>query len=233
MHFGLLNEYKFADQGREIRGTLLYGEDNEKLGTIHDVLFDHETGNIKYAVIDTGGWLKHKYFLVPANRIMPYEKHEDHFYAKLRKEQIQYLPPYDPKVVDNHDQWTAYEKQYEDAWTDEGGVLHAKGSPRIITPEHDQTTGVTGGVSDVQGRDIWPKRIEPITKPAHGPTAQMHPDEQTPTSAAVMPTSSGGSEWELDERLRTFEGRVKKNLPEIRKSCTSCGCDTGTIRKVS
>ena len=230
MHFGLLNDYKFADQGREIRGTLVYGEDNEKLGTIHDVIFDHETGTIKYAVIDTGGWLKHKYFLVPANRIMPYGKHEDHFYAKLRKEQIEYLPPYDPKVVENRDRWDEYEKRYESAWTDEGGVLHAKGSPRIITPEPDQTTATTGGVSDVAGRDIWPKRIENPTKLPGGPTAQMHPDEQTATSAAVMPTSSGGSERALDERLHTFEGRVKKNLPEIRKGCLNCG--TEPIRKV-
>jgi hypothetical protein len=230
MHFGTLNDYKFADQGREIRGTLLYGEDNEKLGTIHDVIFDHETGNMKYAVIDTGGWLKHKYFLVPANRITRYEKHEDHFYAKLRKEQIQYLPPYDPKVVEDRDRWADYEKSYESAWTDDGGVLHAQGSPAIITPEPDQNTGVTGGASDVAGRDIWPKRMEPITKPAGGPTAAMHPDEQTATSAAVMPTSTGGSEWALDERLKTFEGRVKKNLPELRKGCTSCGCED--VRKV-
>jgi hypothetical protein len=167
---------------------------------------------------------------VPANRIMPYEKHEDHFYAKLRKEQIQYLPPYDPKVVEDRDQWGDYEKRYESAWTDEGGVLHAKGSPRIITPEPDQEIGVTGGVSDVAGRDIWPQRIESPTKLPGGPTAAMHPDEQTATSAAVMPRSSGGSEWALDERLKTFEGRVKKSLPELRKGCTSCGRED--VRKV-
>jgi len=231
MHFGLLNDYKFADQGREIRGTLLYGEDNEKLGTIHDVIFDHETGTIKYAVIDTGGWLHHKYFLVPANRIMPYEKHEDHFYAKLRKEQIEYLPPYDPKDVENHDRWAAYEKKYESAWTDDGGILHAKGSPRIVTPETDQVVGGTGGGSaDLAGRDIWPKRIENPTKLPGGPTAQMHPDEQTATSAAVMPTSSGGSERVLDERLHTYEGRVKQNLTSIRKRCVNCGTDA--MRKV-
>ena len=230
MHFGTLNDYKFADQGREIRGTLLYGEDNEKLGTMHDVIFDHETGAIKYAVIDTGGWLRHKYFLVPANRITTYEKHEDHFYAKLRKEQIEYLPPYDPKLVDDHDRWADYEKRYQSAWTDEGGILHAKGSPRIVTPEHDQETPHAGGVSDVAGRDIWPKRIENPTKLPGGPTAQMHPDEQTATSAAILPTSSGGSEWAMDERLKTFEGRVQKDLPQIRKGCVNCGSDK--MRKV-
>jgi len=230
MHFGTLNDYKFADQGREIRGTLLYGEDNEKLGTIHDVIFDHESGAIKYAVIDTGGWLHHKYFLVPANRITTYEKHEDHFYAKLRKEQIEYLPPYDPKLVEDHGKWADYEKRYESAWTDDGGILHAKGSPRIVTPEPDQETGSHPVASDVAGRDIWPKRIENPTKLPGGPTAQMHPDEQTATSAAVMPTSTGGSEWAMDERLKTFEGRVRNSLTDIRKGCGSCGGET--MRKV-
>jgi hypothetical protein len=39
---------------------------DEKLGNIEDVIFDHTSGNIHYAVVDTGGWLSSKKFLVPA-----------------------------------------------------------------------------------------------------------------------------------------------------------------------
>jgi uncharacterized protein YrrD len=41
----------------DIRGSKLYGLNDEKLGKIDDVIFDHGTGEIRYVVVDTGGWL--------------------------------------------------------------------------------------------------------------------------------------------------------------------------------
>src|SRR5947209_13697663 len=94
-HYGTLSSFRFADEASDLRGTLLYGRGDEKLGKIDDVIFDHASGRIRYAVIDTGGWLRHKRFIVPADRIRAYEKHEDHFYADLTKQQIEAFPPYD------------------------------------------------------------------------------------------------------------------------------------------
>ena len=70
-HYGTLRDYRFADldTDEDIRGAHVYGRDDEKLGKIDDVIFDHTTGNIRYVVIDTGGWLSSKKFIVPAERL--------------------------------------------------------------------------------------------------------------------------------------------------------------------
>jgi uncharacterized protein YrrD len=57
-HCGLLRNYRFSDSSEaaeDIRGAKLYGVNDEKLGKIEDVIFDHSTGLIRYVVVDTGG----------------------------------------------------------------------------------------------------------------------------------------------------------------------------------
>ena len=68
-HFGMLREYRFADVAEDIRGSKLYGLNDEKLGKIDDVIFDYSTGQIRYIVVDTGGWLSTKKFVVPADQL--------------------------------------------------------------------------------------------------------------------------------------------------------------------
>jgi uncharacterized protein YrrD len=68
----------------DIRGSKLYGLNDEKLGKIDDVIFDHRTGEIRYVVVDTGGWLASKKFIVPANRIPTSRKHPDDFMVDLK-----------------------------------------------------------------------------------------------------------------------------------------------------
>jgi hypothetical protein len=43
-HYGTLKETRFADASADIRGSHLYGLNDEKLGKIDDVIFDHSTG---------------------------------------------------------------------------------------------------------------------------------------------------------------------------------------------
>ena len=93
-HYGSLRESKFEDVD-DIRGSEVYGVNDEKLGKIDDVNFDLSTGDIRYVVVDPGGWLSSKKFLVPANRIEPYGHRDDTFYAELDKERIQMLPQYE------------------------------------------------------------------------------------------------------------------------------------------
>jgi uncharacterized protein YrrD len=45
-----------------VRGSHLYGLNDDKLGKIEDVIFDHSSGDIHYVVVDTGGWLHPKKF---------------------------------------------------------------------------------------------------------------------------------------------------------------------------
>ena len=72
----------------------LYGADDDKLGKIDDVIFDHATGTIQYAVVDTGGWLSSKKFLVPAGEFAPTGGGQRLLHQPT-KQQIESLPKYD------------------------------------------------------------------------------------------------------------------------------------------
>jgi sporulation protein YlmC with PRC-barrel domain len=161
-HYGILHDIKFED-AEDIRGAEVYGVNDEKLGKIDDVIFDHSTGDIHYLVVDTGGWLTSKKFLVPANRIQPYGHHEDKFYAELDKERIQMLPEYDEKRLSSQEGWSDYEKQYEDRWK-EGTVMYNERTNRVITPPADQVKGARKSALSEQGRqslqrDFTPEKV--------------------------------------------------------------------------
>src|ERR1700753_600264 len=96
--YGTLGDYRFSNTQEaaiDIRGSKIYGRDDEKLGEIDDVIFDEVTGGIVYIVVDTGGWLKTKRFVVPPEQIRPSMQHEDDFRVDLSKEQIESFPAYD------------------------------------------------------------------------------------------------------------------------------------------
>ena len=138
-HYGVLRDYKFEDI-QDVRGAEVYGVNNEKLGTIDDVIFDHSTGEIRYAVVNAGGWLSSKRFLVPINRIQPYGNHEDKFYAELDKERIQMLPEFNEDAVKSENVWADYEKRYQERWND-GTVMYNKDTGHIITPPANEVPG--------------------------------------------------------------------------------------------
>jgi uncharacterized protein YrrD len=138
-HYGILRDYKFDDV-QDVRGAEVYGVNNEKLGTIEDVIFDHSSGEIRYVVVDTGGWLKSKKFLVPIHRIEPYGNHEDKFYAELDKERIQMLPEFNDDALKSERDWNDYEGRYHERWN-EGAVMYNKQTGRIVTPPADQVEG--------------------------------------------------------------------------------------------
>ena len=147
-HYGMLREYRFSDDVDDIRGAALYGIDDDKLGKIDDVIFDHASGTIQYAVVDTGGWLSSKKFLVPADRIRPYAKNDDDFSINATKEQIEALPKYDENATTTDAEWVDYDKRQRDAWGS-GPVMHKEGSTHSITPDpEDLPAGTGSGVDD-------------------------------------------------------------------------------------
>lgn len=157
-HFGTLKDYQFAQEVGDIRGAELYGANDEKLGKIDDVIFDHSSGTLRYAVVDTGGWLHSKRFLVPANQIFARPKHEDDFAVNLTKQQIEHFPPYDEKSIDRPEEFRDYEKRYRTTFG-EGPVLHRTGSNHIITPEAAEMPEATGNFEEGEGFNFTPNRI--------------------------------------------------------------------------
>lgn len=155
-HYGILRDYRFSDDVDDIRGAALYGADDDKLGKIDDVIFDHASGTIQYAVVDTGGWLSSKKFLVPADRIRPYSKNDDDFFIDATKKQIEALPQYDEKKTTTDADWTDYAERQREAWGS-GPVLHKEGSTHSITPEAAEMPAAEG--SGVDDQVYTPDRI--------------------------------------------------------------------------
>jgi sporulation protein YlmC with PRC-barrel domain len=136
----MLRDYRFTDTAEDIRGSKLYGLNDEKLGKIDDVIFDHSSASIRYIVVDTGGWLSTKKFVVPAERLRASAEHKDDFAVDLSKEQIESLPPYDESHLESDEQWADYEGKYRSKW-DSGPVMHREGTDRNITPTTQQLSG--------------------------------------------------------------------------------------------
>ena len=204
-HYGRLKDYRFSDTeaADDIRGSKVYGSDDEKVGKIDDVIFDHGSGNIRYVVIDTGGWLSSKKFVVPPDRLQPSVKHEDDYQISATKEQIESFPPYRESDVDSEDTWKDYEKRYKAAWHD-GPVQHRKGSDRDITPTASEMPAEPGSIG-----------------------SQISQEENAALSSRIVPagsddvTISNGATG-IGSRWLNFEGRLRQRRRDIVSGCTSC-----------
>ncbi|MGA7927286.1 MAG: PRC-barrel domain-containing protein [Candidatus Sulfotelmatobacter sp.] len=138
--YGILRDYRFPDVAEDIRGSKLYGLKDEKLGKIDDVIFNHFTGLIRYVVVDTGGWLKTKKFIVPADRLRASTEHKDDFAVDLTKAQVEAFPPYRESDLESEQQWADYEGRYRSKW-EADPVMHRMGTDRNITPTTEQMPG--------------------------------------------------------------------------------------------
>src|SRR5947209_3599733 len=158
-HVGSLRNHSFGEHtdADDIRGAKVYGRDNDKLGEIADVIFDHHSGNVQYVVVDTGGWFTHKQFLVPADRLQSHEgqNSDDEFHVNLSKDEVERFPKYDPESVHDEQQWNRYEGEYREASRDYfsgGDVLHRADSPNIITEPGLPASGSGGDLGAVDAR---------------------------------------------------------------------------------
>ncbi len=164
-HYGRLRDYRFGNDVDDIRGSSLYGPNDDKLGKIDDVIFDHSSGTIRYAVVDAGGWLSSKKFLLAADRIRPYEKHDDDFYTDMTKQQIEALPPYDEdraknETDDNDREWSDYDERYSKSLETTGDVMHREGSTHTITPDPDELPAT--GEALPNEASLAPQRLENV-----------------------------------------------------------------------
>jgi sporulation protein YlmC with PRC-barrel domain len=212
-HYGLLRDYTFDDHGTadDIRGAKVYGSDGEKLGKIDDVIFDHSTGHIHYVVIDAGGWLSTKKFLVLPDRLRESQKHKDDFEISASKEQIEKFPPYNESEVGSEESWKDYEKRYKAAWYD-GPVQHRKGSDHDITPTPEEFPEQPGSIAN-----------------------QLSPQEQAELDSRIIPPTGNdltiqSSAAGIGGRWLTFESRLRQHRRDITESCTTCSVGPASDR---
>jgi len=115
-----LRDFHFPNAAEDIRGAELFGENNDRLGVIADVVFDSDTSKVIYAVVDTGGWLKSNRFLVPADHIFPLADKPQAYLTDLTRAWIERFPEYNEKYLDSVDLWADYEGKYRAAWPQAG-----------------------------------------------------------------------------------------------------------------
>jgi hypothetical protein len=208
---GMLRDYRFTDGVEDIRGSKLYGLNDEKLGKIDDVIFDYSTGLISYVVVDTGGWLTTKKFIVPADRLRASLEHKDDFAVDLTKSQVESLPPYDEKDLESDEQWAEYEGRYSSKWKADP-VMHRAGTDRNITPTTQQMPGKSPSEQASDGRgygspDAETAEIVSIDEVDAAP----EPGFAARTSAVVISSGAMG----IGPRWDTFQDRLRERRKEV------------------
>ncbi len=204
-HYGLLRDYRFEDLNTtdDIRGAAIYGRNDEKLGKIDDVIFDHSTGSIKYVVVDTGGWFSTKKFLVPPHRLHASAEHDGDFAVNVDKQQIETFPPYNESDLHSDEKWKDYEKKFDRAWH-AGPVQHREGSDRDITPTPEEMPAQAGSIG-----------------------SQLTPSERAEVNSRIIPAASNEVNIEasavgIGSRWSNFEDRLRQRRKEVTRACTTC-----------
>jgi hypothetical protein len=118
-----------GDYLNNIRGTNLYGTDNEKLGTVHDALVDDTTGDLRYLLVDSG-WLKTHRFVVPADQVFAYNDSDD-LYANLRKTDVESFPEFRDDTLLTSDGFAQYDSDYRRAWRYDADPARMRASNRL------------------------------------------------------------------------------------------------------
>jgi hypothetical protein len=200
-HYGTLRDYRFTDideAADDVRGSKVYGFGDEALGKIDDVIFDHATGKIRYVVIDTGGWLSSRKFIVPPEVLQPSVEHEDGFKVDLTQHQIESFPRYNESDLESKEKWADYEGRYRSRWEEES-IMHRVATDRNITPTTKQQIDAgSGSLAAFDDEDTAPD-VTPIR-----------------TDSLDIDPSGPSRRWE------TFEGRLRQRLQEIVSVCVAC-----------
>lgn len=241
-HYSSLQDYQFDADVKDVRGAVLYGADQSKIGKIADVVFDHDNGTIRYLVADVGHGRR---VMLPLNHIYRTAVDEDAFETDLTSAELDHLPAFEDKVFDTDQSWKSYEQlhrssleerdkaavQEEKKDWEEDPVMHKKGSDRIITPDEVPPAEFTAAETPAQAEsvpasELFPDRLAgkfTSTTPG-GEKLTLVPEESARVQDAAYGSAALGPRWEA------FEESLLENLPRIR---TRCGvCATGQ-RKVA
>jgi len=204
----MLRDYRFTDASEDIRGAKLYGLDDEKLGKIDDVIFDFSSGLIRYVVVDTGGWLTTKKFIVPAGRLRASTKHDDDFTVDLTKAQVESFPPYEETDLESDEQWSDYEGRYRSKW-EADPVMHRAETDRNITPTTQQMPGNSASARAAGTSDAF--KNESLEDAEIEDAESIEPGYAAGTSTVDIDVSAVG----IGPRWDTFQDRLRERRKEV------------------
>jgi PRC-barrel domain protein len=236
-HYSLLRDYRFANAVDDIRGATLYGSSDEQIGTMDDIVFDHETGDTRYVVVDLGD---HK-TLVPSGRVYRSSR-EDGFETDLSKTDALELPVFDEAMLESEKHWTEHEKVHLDAWHkrverftreyeksySDDPVEHREGSDHFVTPgpsDMPPEPANTERKRVISSADLTPRRIrDKFSGPSH-PMSLATTGEASSPMTAWTPRTANASYRDISPRWTTFQASVKSHVDHIRGQCPACSAD--------
>ena len=237
-HFGSLGTQEVSDDIRDVRGTVVRGSDGEELGKLDDVIFDHDTMEIRYLIVDSGDRLEAGTFLLPADRVAADENHQDGLATGVTRQQIENSPPYDQNALRSDGEWKQYEQKFKQYWEDKP-VMHIKGSDRIIVPpdavpsapaSSSRQKRSSSATREVSAAELFPRRMsEVFSDPAPGAGKVT----LRPASVARAEEAASGVAMLKPRWWDSFENYLRDNKSDIQSKCSQCGPTADQKREVA
>ncbi len=228
-HFGNLGSRQVSGDVQDIRGTVLRDSNDQKLGTVDDLIFDHDTMEIRYLVLDSEGWLQGGRFLLPVERVSADRNHEDGLTTDATRSEIKASPEYDQVSLDSDQAWKKYEQEFKKYWDDKP-IMHIKGSDRIITPPEEPaaaqpeatTTSGTGSqerTREINAAQLFPERMADILS---DPAPDSSKVTLKPKSVARAEEAASGVTLLKPRWWESFENYLRENKSDIQGNCSQC-----------
>ena len=88
----------------KVKGTAVYSDNGDKIGTVEDVVLDKQSNQILFAALGFGGLLGigEKYYPVPW-ALLDYSEDKGGYVVPLDKARLENAPSYDLKDLTKHD----------------------------------------------------------------------------------------------------------------------------------
>ncbi len=243
-HYEMLRDYHFSEDVDDIRGAPIYDANGGELAKVQDVIFDHESGDIRYLVAEAG----HKRrVLIPSDHLFRSVVDERAFDTDLTPEAAAKLPPFDEKMLESERAWQKQHEEQRQHWREReekreeqlerqadekwhmGVVQHQHGSTHNITPEEEPEPGWSppAGEPIITGADLTPHRIAGKFPGDRGPMVvpgSPNADEITlqPAGIAAHARESAFGSWEASPRFTDFQEHLRRHAPELRQRCPVC-----------
>jgi sporulation protein YlmC with PRC-barrel domain len=235
-HYSTLGTRKLGNVA-DVRGTAVYGQRNEELGTIDDVIFDHATGEIRYVVLISSAEQSHRKVLLAVGEIQSRDE-QDRFYTDLSREQMEELPEFGRENTPQSREARMHE-ELKQCWSS-GAVLYNKCTGHTITPPDDQVQGARTELLSEEAkasltRDFTPQKVgkeDALFGVGPSNSSKVTLEPQKPSSAGMEETAR------LDQQARTedqsassdygrrwiaFQQRLREEREAIVGGCSLCG----------
>lgn len=129
--------------GNDVKGLDVYTENDEKVGSIHNVLVDEE-GRFRYLVVDTGFWIFGKKVLLPVGRFRSDPRAQRIYTVGLSKQQAENLPEYHDNMVVDYDYEERVRGVYRSSTLENSASVEASAPLEASVPiERTYTAGNT------------------------------------------------------------------------------------------